>query len=396
MILALINFNSTTMSTKKLVLGSIAVVLIAGAAYLYSNRDDLMGAFIKPAGLTVSLSSSPVSNDISIYAVDEVLLGFTLKCSRISDCTVSSMQLQGWLDDDGDGSRLVKSSSATTHGTSLFDYITDIKVIDIDSGATYMGPASVRSDFKVTLNDEFTLNAGETRTFHITGDVSTDTSYADGNGENIAFSLLGSNITAENTDGASIVVSGQANQTKLVVMTIVQDVLEVSLASSPVSDTVVRGTSAVPFVGINFTCNSSSDCRLTSFVADSYLDDDGDLSDMVTSSSATTHGTDTNEYVTSVYLTDSSGAIVSDSEPVASSFEVTFDNLDLVIPAGETIKYDITGDISMTAYANSDAENIAFGIDDTTEVTAEDEDGNVMYVTGTANTEPIVIVTTSR
>lgn len=172
--------------------------------------------------------------------------------------------------------------------------------------------------------------------------------------------------------------------------------LRISLASSPVSSTHIRGANDVQFVGINFECVSSLDCVLSDVTLQGYLDDDGDASLFGVTSTKTSHRTSLSDYVSNLHFVDSSGATVGSSASVSATFTVSLTGVDYNIAAGDTETLYLVGDISSRAFANSNAENIAFGISNRTSVVGEDSDGNALVVSGKVNTSPSVYVTTAE
>lgn len=379
----------------KFLLGLTTVVVVGGLAYFFASSSSLQGVFMPTPKVIVSLASSPVSGDLVVPSSDQQVLGFKLQCKSRTACLVTDLGFQGYLDDDGDASSLVSSSASTTHGSRLSDYVDDVKIVDSSSNVV-AGPDSVSSSFKVSFTDSFSIPANTTNTYYVV--VDTDAAaYADGDAENIAFSIKSSQVVAEDASGNSMTVTGQANGGKLVQFETVQDSLTVSLSSSPVSDTVLMGTADVPFVGVVFTCNAVTDCLVTDVSFQGYLDDDGDSSGFVTSLSETTYGTYLSDYADSLYLQSATDAsIISDVEAVNTSFVLAFSGLDFTIPTGGSETFYVMGTVDIDTYANGDAENIAFGIASGSDVTAENGDGNSIVVSGTVNTEPMVVITTSN
>ena len=382
---------------SKFLIAFAAILVVGGLTYASTNSESLMGAFGVGPKVVLSLASSPVSGELVVPSSDQQVLGFKLQCKSKGACLVTGLEFQGFLDDDGNASSLASSSASTTHGTRLSDYVDDVKVVDSSSNVV-AGPESVSGSFTVTFNDSFSIPANTTSTYYLVLDTDSG-AYADGDAENIAFAIRSSQVVAEDSSGNSMTIQGQANGGKLVQFETSQDSLTVSLASSPVSDTVVKGTDDVPFVGITFTCNATTDCLVTDVNIQGYLDDDGNSSSFVSSASGTTHATSLSAYVSALYLANADDpSIDSDNESVNSStFAVSFSGMtDFVIAAGTSERFILMGDLSSSAYANGDAENIAFGVASAADVTAENADGNSIVVTGTVNTEPMVVITSAN
>ncbi|MFA4814830.1 MAG: hypothetical protein WC924_02310 [Candidatus Gracilibacteria bacterium] len=173
--------------------------------------------------------------------------------------------------------------------------------------------------------------------------------------------------------------------------------LSIALASTPVgANTYVRGSHDVPFVGIVFACGSASDCEISNLITQGYYDDEGDFSDFDTVYDRGDHTTTLNRIVSSVWLEDAEGNVVATPVSVNSrNYRATFSSFSWTVSAGDTDVLYVMGDLTTSAFANNDAENIAFGIPSGPYVTAEDEEGSAISVTGSVNTSAATYVTTA-
>lgn len=172
--------------------------------------------------------------------------------------------------------------------------------------------------------------------------------------------------------------------------------LSITLASSPVSGTYIKGEEDVQFVGVNFECVGSLDCVLSDVTFQGYLDDDGNASLFGTSMARTTHRTQLSDYVSNLHFEDSSGTTFGSSESVGSTFKVNLTGVDYNISAGDTETLYLIGDLSSRAFANSNAENIAFGIPNKTMIVGEYSDGNSLTAVGKVNNSQTVYITTAE
>jgi hypothetical protein len=173
--------------------------------------------------------------------------------------------------------------------------------------------------------------------------------------------------------------------------------LTIALASSPTSATYSAGSTDVEFLGISFKCKTGKEgCKVTDLEVQGYLDDAGSTS-FATTSSATTHGTELGDYVGELSLVDSSGVVISTESVNYSNFKATFDRLDIELNPGDTAIYTLVGDISSSAFANEDAESIAFGISGSAVTVENIPDGESISVSGQVNSIiKKVVITTSR
>lgn len=176
--------------------------------------------------------------------------------------------------------------------------------------------------------------------------------------------------------------------------------LQVSLASSPVSSIEVKSSQDVYFTGITAYCASTLDCTINDLTVQGYFDDDADGLYETSSTStvdAADHGTNLTDIVDSLRILDASGTEVGAAEVTnLNSFQVTFSSLGWTLTSEDTEIFYLVGDLSNSAYGDSDAENIAFGIAAESDVAAEDSDGAVLAISGTVNTTPSVYVTTKE
>jgi hypothetical protein len=342
-------------------------------------------------------SSGPSADTLAIGANDVTLLTFSI--SSVSDVTVKNWPMYfvtgGTTGDTG----LVDDSS-----TAAANY-TDMKIINADTGDTLMGPIDSTSlyiantyagamadgsddDGWYLFTDEFDMDAGEELNLAVTTDItnlaglSGDTIYA-------AIELGATNPIIKDVNNKTV-----GNSTALVpastitgkTMTISSPSLTLSLASTPVSDTYVKGSKDVAFAGVAFACGAASDCEVLEVTLQGYIDDD-DADDWAIAGTGATNSTVLNSVVGSVWLEDEDGELIAAAAGVESDGDVIFSNMGWDLEAGETAMAYLVGNINNDAYKDDDPENIAFGIAAVTDVTYEDNDGTSRNPTGTPNSE---------
>ncbi len=172
--------------------------------------------------------------------------------------------------------------------------------------------------------------------------------------------------------------------------------LSMSLRSSPVSSSAVAGTDDHEFTGLTLDCTISTGCTITDLTLQGFLDDEGDNNDWDTSYDSADHSSHLSDAVASVWLVDDSGAVVSDVESVSSSsYQVLFGGLNLTMANGDSMDLIVVGDISSNVYWGGDAEGIAFGVNASTDLVAEDGDGNSVVPSGTVNAGTPVVYTST-
>lgn len=351
-------------------------------------------------------SSGPSASDIAVNADDATVLNFTIV--SVTDVTFDSFPIKIDTSDD---------TSDTTEGllSTAAANFTDVKIMNTDTGeALYAGvdSTSFKSDQYTTATvegtdsaagyylytDDFEMAAGEELNLALSVDIA-NTSTLDG----MTFvasvdlgttypQLKDSNNKALTNSSVLVPTSSVDSKT----MTLRTPSLALSLASTPASgsNTYVKGSKDIQYTGMVFACGAASDCRVTDMSLQGYLDDDGDASAFVTTATST-HTSAMNSYVGSVWLEDVDGNVVGAARSVNSStFVVTYSNVNWTIDAGSTEILYVVGDISSNAYADTDGENLAFGISAASNVTVEDEAGNSFSATGTVNTAATTYVTT--
>lgn len=360
------------------------------------------------------VSSGPSAADFAVNAKDVHLLNFTI--AAVNDVTFKNFEV-GML-------ASVEAAAAGGLLNSTTANFTDIKVVNTETGETLMGPVDVTSFKTATggataiteaagdnaqayylFTDEFSMDAGETLKLALTTDVANNTSL---NNETLVASLqLGAtypqvkDVNNKTLTNTSSLVPSSAITGKT--MTVKSPSLTLSLASTPASKTYVKGYKGVKFAGISLACGSASTCKVTDLALTGYIDDDSDgtyqAGCQTVAGDASSHATCLSTYVGSVSLQDSAGKVLAASKSVQSTGAVNYTNLtgtDWTLAAGETKTVYVVGDLSSNSYANTDAERIYFSVAATTDVTAEDADGNsIASITGTPNSGTTVVATTA-
>ncbi len=384
-----------------------------------TSSNDCSYSTLEGGDITIS-SDGPNAMDIAINGDDIVLLNFDI--AAVTDVTFKNFPIGLLVSEATNASGLLNDDGTTSTGANF----TDIKIVNTETGEEIF--SSVDSDVFTTgsiggttvavgtddaqayylYTDDVEMSAGDELSLALTVDVENNTNL---DGDTIVASLqLGSSypeVRDSNNkvlSNSSYLVPSSAITSKT--HTLRSPSLSLALASTPVSDTFVKGSEDVPFTGIVFTCGDASDCRITDLTTQGYLDDDTDDGTdnwQASSSTATDNGTVLNSYVGSIWLEDGDGNVVDGPESVSgTTFATTFSDIDWTLAAGETAILYIMGDLSSDSYKNSDGEYIAFGIDSTSDVTVEDEDGNTFTPTGTVNdtasgsTDPSTYVTVSE
>lgn len=371
---------------------------------------DCTRTTVEGGDITIS-SSGPAATDVAIAGDDVVLLNFSI--TAVANTVFKNFPIS-----------LTASEGAadTTEGllNSTNANFTDIRVVNRDTGETVLGP--IDADVLTTalggstaiteaagdnaiayylFTDEFEMEAGDELNLALTTDIE-NTSTLDG------MTILGKlelgstypemrDVNNKTVTNSSTLVPASTITGKT--MTVSSPALTANLAAVPVSDTFVKGSENVKFLGVSLKCGSASDCEIDDVTLTGSIDDDNDgtygqgQNDTATDASA--HDGYLNEFVGSVWLEDSEGNVVADAESVLSTGAVNFTSIDWNLDGGETEVMYVVGNISSDAYKNSDAERISFSIESAGDITYTDDDGNSRNASGTVNTAESTYMTTS-
>lgn len=278
------------------------------------------------------------------------------------------------------------------------DPISDIRIVNADTGALLMGPLDLAStdadDTAETLSftDDFDMAAGEVLNFKVTADMESTAEAAD------TFTLTmnsASGLTAEDMDGDAITDIVPNTDLAGNAQTVVVSGLTVSLASTPTgTKTYVRGSTDVTFVSFNFAAANGGAIEVTEFSPQVLVDEDSGGT-YVAGTEGTTLVTDR---ITSCSLYNGS-TLISGPESIESATAVTggkinFTDFSFVIDAGITETLSVHCNLANVNPGTADLFAIASAA--TSDVTALDSEGDSATVTGTANTTPSMAISVTN
>lgn len=280
-------------------------------------------------------------------------------------------------------------------GSAGTDYFRDIKIKDLDTGLTWMGPSSFpttcadgsqgnASTCLVTLSDSRNINAGQTLNLAITADLYNG---ADDNsaGANNEFSGDGNNqyrvVFGDNSSalfGSSdvrVVSTGEFLGTDKIVpnstingnlQTVKASNLSIALAGSPSAGTAVKKEQNFPVVGFVFTAGDQSDISVKTVKLTGSASFNGSFYGATT----------TKDVVTACALFDGATQVGLSQAPdtTAGTFNIT--NMNVTVPRGgsKTLVAKCTADSTVEGASDF----IAIGIDNDIDVTAEDQEANTV------------------
>ena len=256
--------------------------------------------------------------------------------------------------------RFTITASTTVNGPD------DLKVVDVDSGLTVAGPKDDASG-AVVFTDVFNVNAGQSRHLRVTAD--TDTNYVGTDTLRAQLTAFGASDIKNLDNNQFLTVASEVSPSGTVsgnTLTVKAPTLNVGLSGTPVSDVFIKGTPAVPFLGLSLQA-IADDIKVTTIK-------------LTSSGSSSTTPTDKDE-LTAIKLYDGTTQVgtVKSLTGTADNYNATFDNLTLLIPKGTTKVITAKVDVSSAATAGNaysllvaDVASATAGVD----IIAVDSEGN--------------------
>lgn len=343
-------------------------VLVDRSLYDGTNGNASVSE-IEAGQLTLNLLG-PASKDIAVDGNDVEVL-------RFSALAQSNIEIRN-LNLNVEGTDLMTSGSGN---------ISDIKIQNVSNGANWWGPEEVDEDDGadvVNFDSAVSLQAGVLYTFSVTVDIEDGAQDAD----TLRVSLLGfDDNDIRNLDNSTFLDGDEdivpANGLVGNQMTIRTSSLTTSLGSTPVSQTYIKGSTNIDFLGINLKAGDAASVTLNSITATGFIDEDGGTSML--------QGMDNNVQVRDIAQTcrlkDGTTQVGQSKSPSAGSTggKLEFTGLNLVIAAGQTKSLRLNCDVSNSAFVNGNAERIGFSIQTAADVVAQDADGNNVNPIGNVN-----------
>ncbi len=278
--------------------------------------------------------------------------------------------------------RKLNASVATTAGSLTGDdSLTDFKVVDVATGVVVAGPtdltfANINGQAGVSFTDIFNVTAGQSRRLKITADIPNN--WDDGDAIRVTLTAFTAGADVKNLDNNTFLAAAEIVPSTALTgnaQTVKAPTLELSLSGTPTSQTFVKGTQMVPFVGFGLRA-IADDIKVNTI--------------KITSTSSSV--TDANQIADMLNLALYDGDTrVSDIKSLttanASSATATFTNLQFKITKGTSKVLTVKGNLSATAVTNNRYEiglAQATVTNNTTgnDVVAVDSEGNEPTYTG--------------
>lgn len=329
--------------------------------------------------LTVSFNG-PVTGNVAKGNQDVVLYRFSLASpDNTLEIRNVDFSIRG-----NTASDLIKGSAGT-------EYFRDIKIKDLDTGLTWMGPTNIPSacangsqgtaaNCLITLSDSRNINAGQTLNLAITADLYNGTDDVSGefsgDGNNQYRVVLGDNSSVIfGSSDVRVVETGEFLATDKIVpnstingnlQTVKASNLSIALAGSPSAGTAVKKQAMIPTAGFVFTAGDQSDITVRTVKLTGSASFDNSFF------AATT----VKDVVTSCALFDGATQVGLSQAPdtTAGTFNITNMNVTVTRGSSKTLVAKCTADSTV----EGSADYVAIGIDNDIDVTAEDKEANTV------------------
>jgi len=366
--------------TIKIYLDNASDLLARGKTYGYgvqvnrdgydngsNNGDDASWTSVDAGQITISYQGPSVT-DYAVQDTDVELFRFTVTSQNNVEVRNTRLLLTaGGNDADKDADDAGGLFNDTTAN------YTDVKFVDATTGQVLAGPKDVAyskvdddASQVLTYTDTWNLAAGETKTIKVTADIAN---FTPAGNETIKATLnpfessdiknLDNNLFVQTTDIVpSGAVTGAAHNVKT-------GSASVSLAGTPSAQTYINGAADVAMTGMNLTAGTGKDIKVTSI--------------KLTAVGVVSCATESNCVLT-VKLFDGSTQIGETKS--LSGDTVTFNNLNLVVTKGTT-KTLVAKATLNTLSTVSGGTTLHFDVAAATDITAQDNDGNSVTLTGT-------------
>ena len=273
-------------------------------------------------------------------------------------------------------------------GPALIAHFSDLKLVDTATGQIVAGPYTPVVGANA-MNDVINMTSGVARTFKLTVDV-----------ENTALAL--GTITATLNAFGAADVRNLDNSTNLVpatdiipagaiagnAHTVQVSSLNVSVSSTPVAQTYIQGSQGVALYGVGLQAGDATDVKVNTIALTGRVEDTVGVG---LAANSAQYGVDAanllNAMVLSAKLMNGSVQVGTTKSPSAAGL-MTFDNLNLTVPAGQTMNLTLVGNLATAIPALGDEIDFTVrdvGADNILESwSASDPDGNAVNATTNA------------
>ena len=227
--------------------------------------------------VTIGDNGPPVSE----YAQNSTNLDF-LKFSLSAERNITVKKIKVTMAVKTAAGALI-AKGTTDHTDENWDYLKNIKIVDLTSGNTLVGPLDdadaggnetwvAQKGYQKEFTDQFDISAGATRQLSLKADI--DTNFTDTYSVTMSIDLSVANYVYDSSAGQYVLAAKIVPNTLTGrAMTISSSSLTLAKASTPVSATYVRGATSVDGLGIILTAGTADAVKLNKLVVRVYADD---------------------------------------------------------------------------------------------------------------------------
>lgn len=396
----------------------VAVVTANGAGANNTGFNGDSCAFGTPAIADCSMTrieggqltltfNGPAVKDVAVNGKDVELYNFTMAAA--SNLEVRNLRMQinaGTVAGAADG--LVDTS-----GTAVANY-SDIKVVDVATGAIVAGPLSLATGGgdalqALTFTEVFNLAPGQARTLKVTADVANNQAAAFANDTVSIDRLAFQGGDIRNLDNSTnIALTDIVPNTATVgnLMNIKLPTMTASVGSTPVAQTFIMGSQGIGVLGIGLKAGDASDIRISSLSIQGQIDAgvagdtgsdgvcDAEDADFTFANGQDDAGCNTVAAVVSTLKLMNGAAQLGETKAPATSTgvglggDVTFDNLNIVVAKGQSLSLTLVANLAGGIGATL-PDSIRFQV---TAGSSTDADGNNVAFAGLPFNGPTMIV----
>ncbi|MBN2306523.1 S-layer homology domain-containing protein [Candidatus Peregrinibacteria bacterium] len=302
------------------------------------------------------------------------------------------------------------ANGAAINEVNPYDYVKNVKLVDLDSGSTLAGPmtdanagatlveggAGVPDSYNKVHSEDYELTGSDTSHLSVQADldqnmasgyqVRAQVRYSDGVSASSYIKDLAANefVTTSNVIGAgATALAGDF-------MITASNSLAVSKAATPTSQSYVKGDTNVPTIGIALAAGDAGDILLKRLSVRIYADDDGVMDDIGATTPSGDIAADT--LVSSITLYDGNDVVAGPESlnlvdtgaagfvaETGDYYRAQFDDLDIMIDAGATKTLTAKVNLLNTATAQM---YLALDVNPSADIIAEDDDANTIVASG--------------
>ncbi|PIR52686.1 hypothetical protein COU76_05135, partial [Candidatus Peregrinibacteria bacterium CG10_big_fil_rev_8_21_14_0_10_49_10] len=280
------------------------------------------------------------------------------------------------------------------YDTHLREKVENVRLIDADTGATLASQST--SEYAMLFSDDFDIDAGETRNLQVVVDL--DSALVANNAFKGGVNFGDANFIKDNDANEFVATADCVScNTFGKTMTAVASSLVLSRASTPVSETHVKGQDGVDLLGVSAKAGDGGDVKVLKVTVRLVADDDGTFDNSGYGDLAANTLVDS----VSLYKVNGDGTEVKLANAVGLTAVGTIGSSggyykaefnDFLVDGATVATYDIAQSVSEKWVVKADLRSsvsatryLAADVISASDVEAQDKDGNTVNPSGTIN-----------